>query len=282
MRRRFNISRTLPLLAVAFLAAGTVVAGSSGSAAASAVAGEPIDSVAVEEVVEALPDTTFGGFEPDIDRGFSVSADTGEFAATASGQPVDNACSAFVNLPVNVLDILPRNVRIDMLTYFAADSIWQAPNSMEGLSHLETAGKDYLRVALTEVSDLQVRMLPYGKDRQIVMTIYTIGRGGQAPDSDVRFFDASLTELDRTKFFRYPQLKDYLDVPKGSLTSMKELTQMVAFPTYEFVTDAESTDLRGRLSVGEYMQTDDYNILKLYLRPGVTYLWNGKSYKAAK
>lgn len=201
--------------------------------------------------------------------------------ALPPGGRVTDARMAFVNLPLNVLEILPKNTRLYMLDYFAADSIWEAPNAMESTSKLVAAGKDYLKVMVSPVSTLQIRMLPKGKDN-IVMTIYTVGAGGEAPDSDVRFFDSGMQELPRNSIFRYPSLSDFVDIPKGSITSFKELRQMVAFPTYEFTASAQSPDISGVLTVGEYMTADDYNILKLFLRPKVTFRWTGKNYKLDK
>lgn len=208
-------------------------------------------------------------------------------AASAATEAADtiktDAASAFVRLPVSTLDIIPTSTRLDMLDYFAADSVYQAPNAMEGLSWLTDVKPDFLEVRITDASTLQVKILPAKKEPgSIVMTIYTVGGDGQASDSDVRFFDWNFKELPREKYLKMPQLKEYLDIPKGSLTSLRELEETVPFPTFHFSASPGSDALTGRLTVGDYMTKDDYNILKLFVRPQVVYTWTGKDYRPEK
>ena len=114
------------------------------------------------------------------------------------------------------------------------------------------------------------------------MTLYTVGGDSQAPDTDIRFFDTELNELPRDKYFKLPQLKDFFDL-KGALTSMKEIERMIPFPTVEYTASADSDRLNAKLTVGEFMNQDDYRIIRVLLRPdGLTYLWDGKKYKLSK
>ena len=220
---------------------------------------------------------------PSVEASISVEAgDTilpgADYEIAAPGEKNTDARSVFVNLPVGVLDILPRTQRLDMLSYIDADSIWQAPNVMGGVSELIAAGPDYLKVRISSVSTLEVRMLPYKKG-EIVMTVYSIGGENAAGDSDIRFFTPELTQLERTKFFKYPDLKDFLDIPKDAPVSFNELEQVIAFPTYEFEASPDNTSLNGHLTVGKYMTQEDFDIIKPYLRPaGVTYHWDGNKY----
>ncbi|MDE7380507.1 MAG: DUF3256 family protein, partial [Muribaculaceae bacterium] len=176
----------------------------------------------------------------------------------------------------NVLNLLKKSTRISMLHYFDADSIWKAPNAMEGVSELITVRPDYLKVRITDVSTLQIKLLPF-RSGQLVMTIYNIGKepGG---DSDIRFYNSELQEIPSDKFIKMPQLKDFFDIPKGSLTTMKEIQGMLPFYTTIFNADADSTTLEAEITVGEYVSTDDYNILKLFMRPRLKYTWNGKKF----
>lgn len=196
-------------------------------------------------------------------------------SASALAAPADTITvrRAFVDLPVNVLDILKRSTRLDMLDYYDVDSIYSAPNSMEGYSKLIKVTDSYLSLEITPVSTLQIKILKGKKGNDYVMTVYTVGDDGQAPDSDVRFFDSSLNELPRDKFFKLPDLKEFFDIPKGSLTTMKEIEQMVPFPTVEYTVSPDSETMTGKLTVGAYMNVDDYNIVKLFEKPQVNFRW---------
>ncbi len=57
---------------------------------------------------------------------------------------------------------------------------------------------------------------------------------------------------------------------------MKEIREMVPFPTVEYSANAENNSISARLTVGEFMNLDDYNIVKLFLKPEITLEWKGK------
>lgn len=183
--------------------------------------------------------------------------------------------TVFESLQVSPLEILNRNTRLDMLDYWDADSTFRAKNGMNGLSWIEAGDNDYLKVRLTPVSTFEIRILP-GKKEATVMTIYTVGDSIQASDSEVDFYSQALQKLDKRNFLPIPSLKDFFEIPKGSATSMKEIEQLIPFPTVEYYAEPEGTSLNARLTVGNYMSIDDYNIVKLFLKPHITYVWDGK------
>lgn len=204
-------------------------------------------------------------------------------AASAAEKPdTISMRRAFVDFPAPALDLLTKSMRLDMLDYYEADSIYSVANAMEGLSRLDTVTADYLKVEITPVTSLQLKLLKDRKGADLLMAVYTAGGDGQAPDSDVRFYDANLTELPAEKFLKYPRLKDFFSIPKGSLTSQKEIDSMIPFPTVEFEAYPGSGSLQARLTVENYINIDDFNIIKLFLKPQVTYTWDGKAFKQEK
>ena len=54
---------------------------------------------------------------------------------------------------------------------------------------------------------------------------------------------------------------------------------MVPFPTVEFTAFPGETSLKAVLTVGEYINQDDYNILKLFLKPDIRLEWNGRKFE---
>lgn len=204
-----------------------------------------------------------------------VSADSEK----AEERKVTTARDAFTYLNIPALEILKRTTRLDMLDYLDADSVYKASNSMSGLSWIEKCTPDYMKVVLTPVSTLELKMLKSKKDGIVTMAIYTVGSEMQAEDSEITFTDEKLHPLDAKKFFRQPKLEDFFDIPKGSLTSMKEIKEMIPFPTVAYSASPDNDDISARLTVEKYMNLDDYNIVKLFLKPSITLKWNGKDYK---
>lgn len=211
----------------------------------------------------------------------SLPAAAAKPAPTAAADTL-TAADVFLELPVNVLDIVPRSARFEMLEYYKVDSIYKAPNAMEGLSWLNSVEPDFLEVQITDVSTLQLRLLPLAKGGRLIMTLYTVGGDSQAADTDIRFFDPQMNEMPRDKYFKLPHLKEFFNL-KGAITSVKELETMIPFPTVHYTASAGSTDLKAELTVGEFMNQDDYRIIKVLLKPdGLTYVWDGKQFRLKK
>lgn len=204
-----------------------------------------------------------------------------ESQAASEKSPVDsvfNARSVFEKIHTSALEILPPSTRLDMLDYWDVDSVYKASNVMEGLSWLDTVTPGYLKVTVTPVSTFEIKILP-DKKGKIVMTVYTVGDDVQAQDSQVKFYDENLTELPTDKYLVMPQVKDFFEIPKGSVTKMKEIEQMIPFPTIAFSANPENDNIEARLTVSQYINQDDWNIAKLFAKPYITLEWNKNKYK---
>ena len=206
------------------------------------------------------------GFAP-VAAAQSVSGDGKE---KTEDRRITTAREAFTYLDIPALEILKRTTRLDMLDYLDADSIYKASNAMGGLSWIEKCTPDYIKVQLTPVSTLELKMLPTKKDGTVTMAVYTVGSDSQAEDSQISFTDEKLHPVDASKFFKAPKLDEFFDIPKGSLTSMKEIREMIPFPTVAYSASPDNNDLTARLTVEKFMNLDDWNIVKLFLRPAVT------------
>lgn len=187
----------------------------------------------------------------------------------------------FGKIEISPLEILPKSTRLDMLDYMDVDSVYKASNVKEGLSWIESMNDTYMKVRLTTVSSLEIKILPVKKG-QVVMTVYTVGSSPQAADSQVEFFDEDLKPLEVSKHLKIPELKDFFEIPKGSLTSMKEIRQMVPFPTVAYCAFPDSDALEARLTVEDYISPDDWNIIKLFVKPEIKAEWKKEKFETWK
>lgn len=185
----------------------------------------------------------------------------------------------FVNLPLKTLDILSKSTRLDMLDYYDVDSIYKAPNGMEGLSELVKVTPDYLDVKITPVTEMQILMLRDKKNLACVV-LYTIGGEGQAADTDVTFISNKFQELPRKQYLEYPDILDFFNIPDKQVRDRIE--ELIPFPTIEFTASPDSSTLTARLTVGQYMGKENYEYIKKYMKPELKFVWDGKRYKLAK
>lgn len=191
-----------------------------------------------------------------------------------------NATEIFCSLPKKVLELIPPRLRRDMTDYYLqADSIYNVTNNLGGTSHLIDLTDDYLKVQVTDVSTMEIKMLPH-KGQQIATVVYTTY--GEAADSKILFFDEYVQEINPEKFFKAPQLKDFFSIPRGSLTTMKEIEQMVGFCTIEYRLNAADDSLCAYLTIDKHINQDDYNIIKLFMLDSLIYDWDSKKYRLRK
>lgn len=209
-----------------------------------------------------------------------IAALTGSIAGAQAPADTLTARSVFRTLQTPALEILRESARLDMLDYWDADSVYDVANAVGGTSHIVALTPDYMKISVTPVSVCEIKILP-GKKQRTIMEIYTVGDSVQAADSDVRFYDTALRPLDTKRYLETPDLKYFFDIPKGSATSMKEIREMIPFPTVEYSASSDDDILRARLTVGEYMNVDDYNIMRLFLKPEIAMEWKGK-YRPSK
>lgn len=192
------------------------------------------------------------------------------------------ASVALVRMPAQTLDLLTTSMRLDLLDYYRADSIYRVPNAMEGLSYLHRPlTRDYVKVQVTPVTTLTIRVLPYRKSR-IAVTCYTIGDSLQAADTDIRFYDSNMQELKRDKFIKLASTEDFFDFKDVDHKTRKELLALVPFPTVKYTLNANNGELHARLTSGEFLGKETLDKITPYLRRDRVYVWTGSKFEIKK
>lgn len=198
---------------------------------------------------------------------------------TVTTETAFNAESAFIMLPAETLDLLTTTMRKDMIDYYRADSIAEITNTLEGHSHLiRPMSENYLKVQVTPVTILTVRMLPSGK-RHIAATAYTIGDSLQATDTELRFYDEEMNELRRDKIIKLATTSDFFDFTGVDSKTRKELLGLIPFPTVEYSFEPGSDRLLARLTVKKLLGKETMEKIAPYLHRERYYDWDGKKYK---
>lgn len=187
---------------------------------------------------------------------------------------------AFLEMPETLLDIVNRRTRSDMLIYYDADSLWKAPNAVEGISVLEKVTPDYLALKITDVSRMAIKVLPYGKKgSEIVAAAYTITTPDSVADTELRFFDSRMRQLPTYTYLQAPEMKDFFSVPKGAKISLKDIDNIVPFPTVEYTLHPGSGELTARMTSLGTLSKENRTLVEPYLRKELTYEWDGKKFR---
>ncbi len=165
------------------------------------------------------------------------------------------ASKVFADIPLEVLDLIRPSARLDMLDYYEqADSMLTVQNALGGESRLEKVTPDYLKVSVTPVSTLEIKVLQSGKS-SVIMTLYTTNS-----DTQVSFFDSNFSSLPTDKFLKAPTLKDFFNL-KGSNVSEKELQEKLPFTTIQYSTGPGATPLTATFATLETLSQGDRDLL---------------------
>lgn len=198
-------------------------------------------------------------------------------ASAKSGEASDTltAAAVFRDIPLGVLETLRPSTRLDMLDYYVqADSLWQAPNAMDGYSQLQTVAPDYLKLTVSPVSTLEIKILP-AKKGQVAMTIYTVGSDEVSKDSSVEFFDASLQPLRKGDYLKDPELKEFFNI-KDSGVNERELRDLLPFQTVEYSTGTGDTPLTATFTTLMNAPEETRKKLEPLLKGPLTLKWKGR------
>lgn len=206
-------------------------------------------------------------------------------AAPVSAQSAEPAMGPaakfFTDMPLSVMEFINKNRRLDMLDYYAADSIHRVPNGMEGFSFLEKVTPDYLKAQITPQSAMEICVLPIKNDT-IYQCIYTLSTQDQANDSEIKFYDGDYTPLETSKYIRLPELKDFIDLSSVAKNERKDILQkiegLLPFTTITFATDPANKSLNAHLTSDQLCPPSEFDKIRKYIIPSITYKWSGSKY----
>lgn len=240
-----------------------------------------VSVLAVTIVTAQSPQSQSSADEDPLD-GLSDLVDLADMEIPPYSDSDFNAAVVFVRLPPSTLSLLTSSERLDLLDYYNADSIADVVNVMEGFSHLiRPLTNNYLKLQVTPASTLTVKILPYGK-KQVAVTAYTVGDSLQAADTDLKFFDEDMTQLDTKKFIRPATMADFFNFKGVDSNTRKELLDLVPFATVEYTFEPGSNRLHARMTAGEFLGKETNDKITPYLQRDRYYKWTGKKFQLEK
>lgn len=188
------------------------------------------------------------------------------------------ARKVFAEAPLEVLDMLRTSVRLDMLDYYTqADSIITVQDALGGKSRFEIVTDDYMKVSVSPVSTLEIKVLPY-KNGQIAMTLYTVGGDSIASDTKVDFFDANLNPLPASRFLTPPDPITFFNI-KGSGITMTDLREWMPFQTLAYSAGKDDSSLTMTITTLQTLPKETREKLSAVLIPQRKAVWTGSKFK---
>ena len=201
-----------------------------------------------------------------------VSA-AGLLAGTLALMGQITASEAFSTAPNTVFPLLDSSTRMDMIDYFNSGMSNTSTNNLKGQSAVTSLSDKALSVKMTDSSTAQIVVLDAGSG-QVVAVISTVAAPGL--DSSIAFFDADWNALPDGNYFAKPRIDDWL-TPEGK-ANKAEVEMQVPFMIASYNYDPSTGKLLLVNNLNRFLDEDIYDIVSRYLRPTLSYTWNGKRF----
>lgn len=214
----------------------------------------------------------YGAFEMDEPENIGLDS----LRAMYAGRP---AAVAFAALPDSIVPLLKQNMRLDLLDYAISGQKRIIKNELFGHSWLDSLASNYIDVHVTGASAMQIGVYAgSGKNPDMTVVSYTLTPIDAAADSQLIFYNAAMQPIDARKLIKLPDVEDFLKVPSHSKLKVPELAARIPFPTVVYTLDPTMNTLTATITVRQAMTIEDFNAIKPYLHPTLTYRWNGKRF----
>jgi hypothetical protein len=157
-----------------------------------------------------------------------------------------------------------------MVDYVDAGMTARVTNSLDGSSTLEELAADYMRLAVTASSTMQLKLLPLQGDTVICMVKSV---NAEAADSRIYFYDKEWNMLDGRALFVYPSINDFF----ASATDAAIWSDACDIYLVSLTLSAGDNTLVAEYTMPEYMNVDDAAKVKPLLRK-LVYRWSGERF----
>lgn len=150
--------------------------------------------------------------------------------------------SLFVALPDSLSPLLTEVNRADFGDFLASNMKAEVKNRLGNTSEMLKMTDDYLELKLTEVSTVEMKLLPLNDSVKVICVVHTFE--GPASDSHISFYDTSWKRLATSQFLTLPVEDDFYKLPasEAQADSLKNLR--VRADMFLLKADLSETDKR--------------------------------------
>ena len=203
---------------------------------------------------------------------FGAGSDTTQEEATET-KPL-TALNAFVDAPAEVFPTLDKMTRMDMVDYFNSGQTTASKNFFRGDARIVKADAEQATVALAEVAEAEITLLPKEKGDTMLMVITTVKT--PVEDSSVKFYDRNWKEAG-SGLLTEPGLEEWM--VQTPTASREDVENAVPFMLVKSSYDPATGVLTMENNIGEYLPVESKDLAKGSLRDKITYRWDGKKMK---
>lgn len=185
----------------------------------------------------------------------------------------------FANEPGIIFPLLTRTNRLDMVDYYNSGQMVAMSNNLAGESRLMELDSTYMKVKTSESRVVEMRMRTAGKD-----TVITVIETVMTPVSDSRLtqWNSHWQRYISEKLFAMPGIDDFI-VKKMPKELRADLQDAMIFPLIHLTFKGENHDtIEATHGLEQFLAPSEYKRFASYLKPSLSYRFNGLKIKPAK
>ena len=185
----------------------------------------------------------------------------------------------FTSEPGNVFPLLTRTNRLDMVDYYNSGQQVAVPNNLVGESQLVELDSTYLKVKSSDSRVVEMLMRRVGKDT-VITVIETVMT--PVPDSRLTQWNVHWQRYTSDKLFSMPAIDDFI-VRKMPSELRLDLQDAMIFPLIQLTfTGEDHMTIQAQHGLEQFLTSSEYNRYAAYLRPTLSYRFNGLRIKPVK
>jgi hypothetical protein len=185
----------------------------------------------------------------------------------------------FASEPGNIFPLLTRTSRLDMVDYYNSGKTVAIANNLEGESSLLQLDSAYLKVQTSKNRIVEMRMRTAGKDT-VITVIETVMT--PVPDSRLTQWNVHWQRFTSDKLFAMPGIDDFI-IRKMPHDLRADLQDAMIFPLIQLTFKGEGHDIiEATHGLEQFLAKEEYQRYSSYLKPSISYRFNGLKIKPVK
>ena len=185
----------------------------------------------------------------------------------------------FASEPGNIFPLLTRTGRLDMVDYYNSGKTVAIANNLEGESSLLQLDSAYLKVQTSKNRIVEMRMRTAGKDT-VITVIETVMT--PVPDSHLTQWNVHWQRFTSDKLFAMPGIDDFI-IRKMPHDLRADLQDAMIFPLIQLTFKGEGHDIiEAAHGLEQFLAKEEYQRYSSYLKPSISYRFNGLKIKPVK
>lgn len=185
----------------------------------------------------------------------------------------------FASEPGNIFPLLTRTGRLDMVDYYNSGKTVAIANNLEGESSLLQLDSAYLKVQTSKNRIVEMRMRTAGKDT-VITVIETVMT--PIPDSRLTQWNVHWQRFTSDKLFAMPGIDDFI-IRKMPHDLRADLQDAMIFPLIQLTFKGEDHDIiEATHGLEQFLAKEEYQRYSSYLKPSISYRFNGLKIKPVK